>query len=117
MGLITNIALNLWWLPLWGLQGAVLATLFANAVVLLGIWLAMNRHGYRLDETAFYATIMPATNGMPSRVIVCKTNSIGLTSIVSSNTAVGGYTFDQNRIDAGVTIAARRLDVAVSATE
>lgn len=61
VGLITNIALNLWWLPLWGLPGAVLATLVANAVVLLGIWLAMNRHGYPLDDTAFYATIMPAT--------------------------------------------------------
>jgi O-antigen/teichoic acid export membrane protein len=61
VGLITNVVLNLMLLPLFGLHGAVVATLVANAVVLLGIWLAMNRHGYELDNMTFYATIIPAT--------------------------------------------------------
>lgn len=61
VGLIANVVLNLLLLPLWGLPGAVLATLVANAVVLLGIWFAMNRHGYRMDNMTFYATFIPLT--------------------------------------------------------
>ncbi len=60
-GLVSNVVLNLLLLPVWGLQGAVVATLIANGVVLLGLWLAMARHGYRLDRTTYYVTIVPAT--------------------------------------------------------
>ncbi len=60
-GLVTNVVLNMLLLPLWGLHGAVVATLVANAIVLIGIWSAMARYGYELDSTTFYATIIPAT--------------------------------------------------------
>lgn len=60
-GLVANIALNLWLIPIWGLHGAVVATMLANLVVLLGTWWGMHHHGYRLDATALYATLLPAT--------------------------------------------------------
>ena len=72
VGVFTNVVLNLLWLPLWGLQGAVMATLVANAVVLLGIWFAMSRHGYELDSTTFFATVLPVTLlAGPGVTLVC----------------------------------------------
>ena len=60
-GLAVNVILNMLLLPVWGLHGAVVATLVANGIVLLGLWLAMARHGYRPDSTTFYVTVLPAT--------------------------------------------------------
>ncbi|MFK8110676.1 MAG: lipopolysaccharide biosynthesis protein [Rubripirellula sp.] len=60
-GLFVNVGLNLALLPMMGLKGAVLATLAANGVVMVGLWYAMSRHGYALDRTTFYITILPAT--------------------------------------------------------
>lgn len=61
VGLVANVALNFLLLPMWGLQGAVVATLVANGVVLLALWVAMARNGYALDSTTFVLTILPAT--------------------------------------------------------
>lgn len=61
VGLVANIALNAALLPVLGLQGAVIATLCANGLVLLGTWLSMHLCGYRLDQTTFYITIWPAS--------------------------------------------------------
>jgi O-antigen/teichoic acid export membrane protein len=61
VGLMTNVLLNLFLLPLWGLHGAVFATLIANGIFLLALWMMMARHGYELDRTTFYVTILPAT--------------------------------------------------------
>jgi O-antigen/teichoic acid export membrane protein len=59
VGLLTNVALNWLLLPIWGLFGAVIATTIANGIVLLGIWIAMARHGYSLDSTALCVTLLP----------------------------------------------------------
>ncbi|MEM8669713.1 MAG: oligosaccharide flippase family protein [Planctomycetota bacterium] len=61
VGLAANIGLNLLLLPIWGLHGAVVATLLANFVMLCGTWWGMHRHGYPFDETALYATVLPLT--------------------------------------------------------
>ncbi len=72
VGLGMNIVLNLALLPLWGLHGAVVATLIANGVVLLGLWAAMARFGYTLDRTTFYVTILPITLlAGPLAALVC----------------------------------------------
>ena len=42
-GLVTNLALNAILLPIWGLQGAVVATLCSHGVVMMGVWWAMDR--------------------------------------------------------------------------
>ncbi len=60
-GLLVNVALNYVLLPMWGLEGAVVATLVANAVVLAALWLAMAKYGFRLDLTTFVLSILPAT--------------------------------------------------------
>ncbi len=61
VGLAANVLMNLLLIPIWGLHGAVVATTLANFVMLLGTWWGMSWHGYRLDETAIYATLLPAT--------------------------------------------------------
>jgi O-antigen/teichoic acid export membrane protein len=59
VGLTTNIAMNSLLLPVYGLYGAALATTIANGIVLVGIWLAMAWHGYQIDSSTVYATLMP----------------------------------------------------------
>ncbi|TWT83023.1 MurJ-like flippase [Planctomycetes bacterium CA13] len=61
VGLVINIILNTLLLPLWGLHGAVVATLCSHAVVLSGIWIAMVRCGFRFDLAMLMITLLPAT--------------------------------------------------------
>lgn len=61
VGFALNIVMNYALLPIWGLHGAVVATLVSNGVVLMGLWLAMNKFGYRLDQTTIVVTLLPAT--------------------------------------------------------
>ena len=61
IGLCVNVTLNLFLLPMWGLFGAVFATMVAHLAVLMCLWQAMKRHGYPLDESTFFVTVLPAT--------------------------------------------------------
>ncbi len=60
-GLVVNLALNAWLLPIWGLYGAVVATLCSHGVVMLGIWCSLACSEYGLDSTTFYISFLPAT--------------------------------------------------------
>ena len=60
-GLIANLVLNALLLPIWGLHGAVVATLCSHGVVMIGIWLGLAGSDYGLDSTTFYISIVPAT--------------------------------------------------------
>ena len=60
-GLVFNVLLNSLLLPIWGLPGAVVATLCSHGVVLLGVWIGMAKSDFRFDRTVFYVTLMPAT--------------------------------------------------------
>ncbi len=61
VGLVINLVLNAALLPMLGLQGAVIATLSAHGVVMIGIWFAMNRHGFPLDFPMLLISILPAS--------------------------------------------------------
>ncbi|MGV3486732.1 MAG: oligosaccharide flippase family protein [Planctomycetaceae bacterium] len=61
VGLAANLFFNGLWLPHWGLQGAVWATLVANGIVLVGVGWALRRVDYRLDTTALWVAILPLT--------------------------------------------------------
>jgi polysaccharide transporter, PST family len=61
VGLVSNIALNALLIPIWGLYGAVIATLASNLVVLLGLWACLHRSGYPLDQSVILGTVLPAT--------------------------------------------------------
>lgn len=60
-GLAVNVALNFWWLPIYGLIGAVAATLVANAVVMIGTGFAMVRVGYQFKSTLIWGAALPLT--------------------------------------------------------
>ncbi|MEM6364737.1 MAG: lipopolysaccharide biosynthesis protein [Planctomycetota bacterium] len=59
VGLGTNFGLNALWLPTFGLQGAVLATLVSHGVVMIGVWTAMVCCGYQLDRWLLATTLLP----------------------------------------------------------
>lgn len=61
VGLAANLGLNAWLLPVWGLAGAVTATLAAHGLVMLGTGIAMAACGYRIDRTSLYVAVLPAT--------------------------------------------------------
>ncbi|WP_164100627.1 lipopolysaccharide biosynthesis protein [Candidatus Laterigemmans baculatus] len=61
VALAANVGLNRILVPPLGLEGAVLATLVANGLLLLGVWWSMQQCGYRMDRTSFWVTLLPAT--------------------------------------------------------
>lgn len=59
IGLLINIALNAWWVPLHGLRGAMVATsLSGGAILFLTIW-EMRRCGVQLGWRCFCFTALP----------------------------------------------------------
>lgn len=61
IGLVANVILNALLLPLWGLHGAVVATLCSHGIVMLGVWVAMHKSDFRFDRTILYVSLLPAT--------------------------------------------------------
>jgi polysaccharide transporter, PST family len=60
-GIVANLVLNFLWLPAYGLQGAVAATLVSTALVLLGLAGLMGRLGYRVDADWVWCAMLPLT--------------------------------------------------------
>ena len=58
-GLFVNVGLNLAWLPVWGLPGAVWATLAANGVALLVLLMINRRLGQPTDAGLLLALVAP----------------------------------------------------------
>ena len=60
-GMAVNVLLSFALLPSWGLMGAVVAALVANAVVLVGVGIAMAKVGYRMESSLLWVALMPLT--------------------------------------------------------
>ncbi len=64
VGAVTNVALNLWWIPRWGIVGAAWATLAAEVVVLAASYAVVKRRlGLRL-QWGFALRALVAAAGM-----------------------------------------------------
>lgn len=59
LGLVANVALNLAFVPLWGLLGGVIATLIANTLSLAGIYWFNHRLGMQLSQGTMAASALP----------------------------------------------------------
>jgi O-antigen/teichoic acid export membrane protein len=59
VGLIVNVLLNLWWLPKWGLHGAVAATMLGTATALMLVYAANASLGMKLDRGVAIASMLP----------------------------------------------------------
>ena len=59
IGIVVNLALNAWWLPMWGLWGAVAATSIAQGTALACLLRAGHRHGLRLSRPTLVVAVMP----------------------------------------------------------
>lgn len=77
-GLLSNLALNAWLLPMYGLQGAVIATLCSHGVVMSGVWLAMIGCGYKVDMTLVVLSLLPVSLLVSPHVALLLATAIGL---------------------------------------
>jgi O-antigen/teichoic acid export membrane protein len=59
IGIVVNLALNMWWLPMWGLWGAVAATSIAQGTALACLLRAGHRHGLRLSRWTLVIALVP----------------------------------------------------------
>jgi len=59
IGLIMNVILNAWWVPHFGLQGAMTATSLSGAAILLMTLVEMHRSGLRLGIRCIGFTLLP----------------------------------------------------------
>ncbi len=59
-GVLINIGLNLIWLPIYGLEGAVAATTVANLVAILLVYFISKLHGMQVDRGTWLITLAPA---------------------------------------------------------
>ncbi|MCA9150227.1 MAG: lipopolysaccharide biosynthesis protein [Planctomycetales bacterium] len=59
-GLMLNIALNAWWLPVWGLDGAVAATAVANLLSLAIVLICCQILGMRYHPSTLVSVLLPA---------------------------------------------------------
>jgi O-antigen/teichoic acid export membrane protein len=72
VGLVVNTLLNFWWLPVWGLSGAVAATAVANLVTLFLVMWICHLMGMRYAPSTWLAMAAPAIlcTGGPIAVVV-----------------------------------------------
>ena len=70
IGLLANVGLNYWLIPLWGLQGAVVATGVANVVCLVTLSVFNNASGWHLDYRIVFAMLLPAVLMAPVPIII-----------------------------------------------
>jgi len=59
IGLVLNVALNAWWVPIWGLRGAMTATSVSGAAILSLTLLEMSRSGVRLGKGTIWFCLLP----------------------------------------------------------
>ena len=71
VGLIVNLTFNGALIPVFGLGGAVWATWTAHAVVLIGVAVALHRHGLIIDRSLLVAGALPLTLLLPPPIALC----------------------------------------------
>ena len=59
IGLVINIALNAWWVPVFGLRGAMIATAISGAAILFMTLFEMHRCGMRLGLNCLWFVMLP----------------------------------------------------------
>jgi PST family polysaccharide transporter len=64
IGLLVNVILNLFLIPMWGLHGAVFATGLSTIICLAIILLLSQRHGMKLDTGTWLTCALPITLGI-----------------------------------------------------
>jgi O-antigen/teichoic acid export membrane protein len=80
-GLLINVVLNAWWLPYWGLPGAVAATAIANLMTLLMVMASCHLLGMRYGRDTWVAIFIPSSlafGGWPALAVVMLYVAVGL---------------------------------------
>jgi O-antigen/teichoic acid export membrane protein len=94
VGIAVNVVLNYLWLPVYGLDGAVLATLVSTGVVLGGLWYVMWRLEFAFDGQLVWISLLPLTLLlMPSTGAITSLLIIGLLPQFREAIVEGGRAF------------------------
>jgi len=87
-GLICNVLLNIWWVPIYGLHGAMAATAVSGALILLATILSLRRYGVVFDRSSVWIGLLPLSlilGAVPSMIVAVL------------------FTIGVNRLDCGLT--------------
>jgi O-antigen/teichoic acid export membrane protein len=84
VGLIANIALNLFLLPTFGLHGAVLATALSTALCLAYVLVLSRRHGMQLDPGTWLLAAAPAAIGFGVGPALATCTIVGIAALSST---------------------------------
>lgn len=84
VGLVANVLLNLWLLPLWGLAGAVVATAIATLVALLGQLEVNRRTGMPVHGSTLLLAFAPA-------LLATNASAAAIGAVLIVGAAIGGH--------------------------
>jgi O-antigen/teichoic acid export membrane protein len=71
-GLICNVFLNIWWVPIHGLHGAMAATAVSGALILLATIVSLRRYGVVFDRSSVWIGLLPLSlmlGAVPSMIV------------------------------------------------
>ena len=94
IGLAANVVLNMIWLPVWGLAGAVMATTVANLVTLIVVYALSRYLGMRFSRGTLLVTLLPLSlcmGALPALAAVIAVVGIGWS---------GGWLFEPHEREA-----------------
>lgn len=110
LGLLINFALNLWWVPIYGLVGAMAATTVAGGAILALTWWSLYCHGIELDRNSFILSLLPVAllfGALPAMCIAA------VLIVLTSRTSLLLSTEEKNRIDEAIVPQLQRFGIPV----
>jgi O-antigen/teichoic acid export membrane protein len=110
IGLLINIVLNAWWVPIYGLSGAMSATTVAGGAILMLTWGALYCHGIELDRTNLILCLLPIVllfGALPSMAIAA------LLIVLTSRSSLLLSTEEKRRIDDAIVPQLQRIGLPI----
>ncbi len=110
LGLLINIVLNAWWVPLYGLSGAMCATTVSGGAILMLTWWSLYCHGIELDRTNLILSLLPIALLLGTLPSVC---IAALVVVLSSRTSLVLSTEEKRRIDEAIVPQLQRFGLPI----
>lgn len=110
LGLLVNLGLNAWWVPIYGLEGAMAATALAGAFILLMTWWSLSCHDVGLDRTSVVLSLLPVVlllGALPSMCVAA------VLIVLTSRTSIILGREEKKRIDEAILPQLRRIGLPI----
>jgi peptidoglycan biosynthesis protein MviN/MurJ (putative lipid II flippase) len=110
IGLMVNVGLNAWWVPLYGLAGAMTATAISGVCIQMLTWWALYCHGVGMDRASFLLSLLPIVlllGAIPSMCVAA------VLLVLSSRTSCILGREEKRRIDDAIAPQLQRLGLPI----